>query len=265
MSSMITKLRGIVWLHTIRLWRYGMSFLNMILSEVLWVLLFMLGVLLFVPPEHLTTALRMAYWTIAAWTIISSFSSLVGGWTNFFIMMGMVEEHILRNTSPFTTILGRILTGTTVSFTMIIVMGYFFSEIFGRNLMIFKDPMLMILAFALLIVESLSYALSVSATSMRTSISEQFLEILNFGIIGILIIPIEALPTVVRTPYLLIPYVAPTYLIKAAIGSEQPAMIGSALLISAIEAVPMMFLAFRLMREAESYIRRNGVRAIGFW
>ncbi len=262
---MLTKVKAIVILHTIRLWRYGMSFLNMILSQTLWILLFILGILLFVPPEHLAITLRLGYWTIAAWTIISSFTSLIGGWTNFFIMMGMVEEHIIRNTSPFTAIVGRVLTGTTVSFAMIIVIGYFLGGIFGKDLMTFKDPALIIAGFTFLIVESLSYALSISAASMRTSVSQQFLEILNFGIIGILIIPISMLPSQIRIPYLLIPYIAPVYLTKVAVGAEQSILLGEAFLISLVESLAMALFALELMRTVEHYVRKNGVRAIGMW
>ncbi len=262
---MWVRVKAIIWLHTLRLWRYGMSFINMILSQVLWILLFIMGVLLFVPPEHLTIALRMAYWTIAAWSVISSFSSLVGGWTSFFILMGMVEEHLLRSTSPFTTIIGRVLTGTTVSFAIIIAMGYAFSWIFGRVLMTVEKPALMLSAFTFLIVESLSYALSISATSMRTSISEQFLEILNFGIIGLLIVPVSALPGYARLIYLAIPYVAPTYMIKVAVGGEVPSLIWEAALISVVESIIMALIALRLIRSVEDHVRRNGVRAVGFW
>ncbi len=262
---MMAKIKAIIILHTIRLWRYGMGFLNMILSQTLWILLFILGILLFVPPDHLTTALRLAYWTIAAWTIISSFTSLIGGWTNFFIMMGMVEEHIIRNTSPFTAIVGRVLTGTTISFVIIIVMGYFLGDIFGKDLMTFKDPILIVVGFTFLIIESLSYALSISAASMRTSVSQQFLEILNFGIIGILIIPISMLPSRIRIPYLLIPYIAPVYLMKVAVGAEQSILLSEAFLISIAESSAMVLFALGLMRSVEYYIKKNGTRAIGLW
>ncbi len=262
---MWVKVKAIIWLHTLRLWRYSLSFLNMILSQIMWVLLFMMGVLLFVPPEHMTIALRMAYWTIAAWSIISSFSSLVGGWTSFFIIMGMVEEHLLRSTSPFTTILGRVLTGTTVSFAIIIIMGYSFGWMFGRELMAIQYPHLMVLGFTLLVVESLSYALSVSAASMRTSVSEQFLEILNFGIIGLLIVPMGSLPGPARRVYLAIPYVAPAYIIKASVGAEALGFLDQAVMVGSVESVLMVVASLKLMQLAEDYIRRNGVRAVGFW
>lgn len=262
---MRVKLKAILWLHIIRLWRYRMGFLNMILSEVLWMLLLVMGIVLFVPPEQLTTSLRMGYWTIAAWNVISSFSSLIGGWTTFFIMIGMVEEHILRNTSPFATILGRALTGTTVSFTIIIAMGYLFEWIFGRRLMILVSLPILLVAFILLIVESLSYSLSISAASMRTSVSEQFLEILNFGIIGLLMVPVSALPGYTSMIYLLIPYIAPAYLVKVAVGAEVPSLLPAAVVVGVTESLIMALITLRLIESVETHIRRNGVRAVGFW
>lgn len=262
---MRVKLKAILWLHTIRLWRYRMGFLNMVLSEVLWILLLMMGMSLFVPPEHLTTILRAGYWTIAAWSIISSFSLLIGGWTTFFIMIGMVEEHMLKNTSPFATILGRALTGTTISFTIIIALGYLFEWIFGKKLMILVRPVILLIAFTLIVVESLSYSLSVSATSMRTSVSEQFLEILNFGIIGLLVVPVSALPSYARFIYLLTPYVAPTYLIKVAVGAEASSLIPIAIEVGVVESFIMSIITLRLVKSVETHVRRNGVRAVGFW
>jgi len=37
-----------------------------------------------------------AFWVVVAWSMISNFSSLMGGWMGFFISIGMVEEHLLR-------------------------------------------------------------------------------------------------------------------------------------------------------------------------
>jgi len=100
----LTRLKAILWLHTLRLWRYKWSFLNMVLSHAAWIFLFILGALLFVPGEYLGVAVKAAFWTIVAWNIISMFSSLIGGWMHFFISLGMVEEHILRGISPFKTV-----------------------------------------------------------------------------------------------------------------------------------------------------------------
>ena len=56
-SLAIVRAKAVLFLHTIRLWRYKWSFLNMILSEAAWIFLFVLGALLFVPEEQLGTEL----------------------------------------------------------------------------------------------------------------------------------------------------------------------------------------------------------------
>jgi len=257
-------IKAIIWLHFLRLWRYRYSFLNMVLSNAMWVLLLILGVLLFVPRSQLPYALKSAYWTIACWSVISSFSSLVGGWTNFFISLGMVEEHILRGISPFLVISGRLLTASLVSAITIAFMGALIQSLFSIPL--FEvEPGIALFSLIIVSAESLLYGLLISAISMRSTISENFLEILNFAVIGILIVPISVIPEQLRILYLSIPYVAPAYILKAASGSEPPGFLGIGVMISVIETVAFLLIAFLAVRAAESHIRRNGTRAIGFY
>jgi len=238
--------------------------LNMIVSNAMWVLLLILGVLLFVPRSQLPYALKSAYWTIACWSVISSFSSIVGGWTNFFISLGMVEEHMLRGISPFLVISGRLVVASLVSVVTIIFMGALVQSLFSIPLFDIR-PEIALFSFTLVSVESLLYSLLVSAISMRSSISEQFLEILNFAVIGILIVPISVIPEGLRIFYLSIPYVAPAYILKVASGSEVPDLLIIATAISIIEAIAFLLIALLAVRAAESHIRRNGARAIGFY
>ena len=265
MNPWLVRFKAVVWLHLIRLVRYSLGFVNMVISEILWMLLFILGVLLFVPPEHLPAALRMAYWTLSAWMLISNFSSLIGSWTNFFISIGMVEEHLMRGISPFFTISGRVITGTTVTVAIIALMGGLFSFIFGVDMFHIVDHWLLILGFALVMIEGVFYGLSVSALAMRTSVSEQFLEILNFGMMGALIIPLTALPEAARLPYLLLPWAAPVHLIKVAVEAVEPVMVLEGLLIGLVESMAFVSLGLYLIKKADDYVKRNGVRMIGFW
>lgn len=259
------RLRAIVWLHFLRLWRYRYSFLNIVVSSAMWVLLLVLGVLLFVPREEVSYAVRSAYWVVACWSVISNFSSLIGGWTNFFISLGMVEEHLMRGISPFLVISGRLAIASVVSAVTIALMGVLIGELFSVPIFSLSRPELALMGFATLSLQSLSYGLTVSALAMRTSVSEQFLEILNFATIGLLMVPLRVIPDALRGAYLTIPYVAPTYLLKVSAGSEQSSLLGLAVLTSFLEALLLMLVAFLIMRNVEAYVRRNGVRAVGFY
>ncbi|MEM4581199.1 MAG: hypothetical protein QW092_02390 [Candidatus Korarchaeum sp.] len=258
-------IRAVIWLHFLRLWRYRYSLLNMVISNAMWVLLLVMGVLLFVPREELGRALMSAYWTIACWSIVSNFSSLIGGWTNFFISLGMVEEHLMRGVSPFIVIGGRLIAASIVSAVTIALMGALIGGLFSVPLFSLSSPELASMGFAAVSLQSLFYGIIVSALAMRVSVSEQFLEILNFATVGIMIVPLRVLPEALRVAYLSVPYVAPAYLLKVSAGSEESSLIQSAALISALETLLFAFIALLMIRIVENYIRRNGVRAIGFY
>ena len=258
-------IRAIIWLHSLRLWRLRYSFLNMVISNAMWILLLILGVLLFVPKGEMRYALSSAYWTIACWSIVSNFSSLIGGWSNFFISLGMVEEHLMRGVSPFLVIGGRLVVAAVVSAVTILFMGALVGSLFSVPLFSLSSPELALIGFAAISLQSLFYGLTISALAMRASVSEQFLEILNFATIGIMMVPIKAIPGSLRTIYLAIPYVAPAYLLKVAAGSESQYLLPLAVMISALETVLFSLVAFLTAKNAASYVKRNGVKAIGFY
>jgi len=261
----LVRAKAVLWLHTIRLWRYRWSFLNMILSEAAWIFLFVLGALLFVPSEQLGVAVKAAFWTIVAWSVISNFSSLVGAWMNFFISLGMVEEHLVHGFSPFKALLGRLITGSSVIVASLLFMAALVGGAFHVNLLAIDSVGLLTIGMILLAAEGLSYGFTVAAISMRTSVPHNLLDILNLGFVGILMVPVQALPEGARLAYLCIPYVAPAHLVKVATGSMPPVLMAEALAISALETAAMLAAAALAMRSVETWVRRNGVRAIGFW
>ncbi len=261
----LVRAKAVLLLHTIRLWRYRWSFLNMILALTAWIFLFILGALLFVPKEHLGMAVKGTFWIIVAWSVISNFSGLIGGWMNFFISIGMVEEHMLRGFSPFKALLGRLIPGSSVTVASLLFMGALVGGAFHVDVLAVDNSSLLVLGMILLGVEGLSYGFTVASIAMRTSVPHNMLEILNFGFVGLMMIPLSSLPEGARLIYLLIPYIAPTHLLKVATSSVQQEFLTEALVISALESAAMLFVAILSMRLVNSWISRNGVRAIGFW
>lgn len=255
--------RAIVWLHSLRLWRYKWSFLNMVVAETLWIFVFLLGVLLFVPPEQVNSACRMAFWTVVAWSVISQCAGLMGGWTNFFISIGMVEEHLLRGVSPFKVILGRTIPSSAVIAGTALFMAAVINGSFGVDVLLLEDPYLLVTGMALMLVEALSYGLALSAISMRTGIPHSLLDMANFMLVGLLLLPVTALPPALRVPFMAIPYVAPMHLVRLGIRRGQEPL-AEALALSVALALVMVAAALRLVRNAEEWIRKSGVRAVGF-
>jgi hypothetical protein len=184
---------------------------------------------------------------------------------NFFISIGMVEEHTLRGISPFKMIPGRMIPSFSVITASLLFMATILNGVFNTNVLLVNDLPLLVFALLLLAVEGLSYGLTIAAISIRTSIPYQMLEILNFAIIGILMIPVQSLPETVRIIYLCIPYVAPAHLAKIAAAINMSAFFIEALIVSIVEASIMSLMALHFIKSSERWMKKNGVRAIGFW
>ncbi len=259
----LVRLKAVLWLHTLRLWRYKWSFLNLILSQAMWVFLFILGILLFVPRDYIGLACREAFWIIVAWTIVSQTSTMVGGWMRFFITLGMIEEHILRNISPFNVVLGRIIPSSAVSIGTLLFIALIFGEAFNTNVFSVYNIGLLVLGMLLIFIQSLAYGFTIAALSVRIGISRGIFEILSFAIVGLLMVPVENIPSPLNTLFLSVPYVAPMHLSKLALSSSNFMLIQSTI-ISLVETVAMIIVAVHSVTSSEEWIRRQGVKAVGF-
>ncbi|RLF17291.1 MAG: hypothetical protein DRJ66_01135 [Thermoprotei archaeon] len=258
------KWKAILWLHTLRLWRYKLSFLNLILTEMLWILLFMLGIMLFVPKGMIAQACKEAFWVITGWTLISQSSSLIGGWMSFFISIGMVEEHLLRGISPFKVIMGRLIPCTTVSIGILVLIGMLLGSMFNANVFVINRPDIIIIGIIIMIVQAISYGIVVAALSVRTGVPYNLLEVLNFALMGLLIMPLDSIRPPLNYVVSAIPYVIPMYLIRLSLRGGQIYLNPYYMLISLIESIIMSAIAIKEIEITEKYVRKNGVKGIGF-
>lgn len=183
---------------------------------------------------------------------------------NFFVSIGMVEEHLVRGFSPFRTLLGRVVTGLSVILASLLFMAALVGGAFHVSLLHAEGPGLLLLGMAFLAVQSLSYGFTVASIAVKTSVPNNLLEILNLVVVGLLMVPVQALPEGLRLAFLAVPYVAPAHLVKLPTGSGE-GLVGLAILVSGLESAIMASIAFWATRSAVRWIKVNGVRAIGFW
>jgi|Deesub1362B_J571_1020462.scaffolds.fasta_scaffold00003_569 ABC-2 type transport system permease protein len=262
----IYKLKAVIWLHLLRLWRYKYSAVNMALNTTLWVTIFILGALMFMAPEDLPRGVPLAFWGIALWTILSSCVWLIGGWTNFYVSMGFVEEHILVNTSSSRVLVGRAITGLSISTLAIILIYYVLSALIPVTWGLEIHIQLLVLGLLSFIVMALSYGLILSALSFRTGVPGVLLDISNFivFIIGGIATPVSMLPPPIRNIALVIPYSYPSELVRyGASGIEPYLPIDQVAFIALSISILMGIFSLWLMRWAEAYARKHGVKAIG--
>lgn len=264
--TIITRIRAIIWLHTLRLWRYRFSFLNNILTIILWLTIFVLGALMFIPQDQWETMAPIALWGIIMWQFLSSSTWYIGSWTWFFVSQGFVEEHLLTNTNPATVLVGRAIVGLTVTLSSSLLVTLVFSGLAGPGVLLVDNVLYVVLGLFLLSVMTVSYGLYLAALSFRIGIPGTLLDIANFisFVLGGLAVPLSRLPPQVRIIAILIPYAHPAEVVRYGVRGLKPILgLEVEITVSSIIALIMAILAYIVFKHMLEYIRKYGVKAIG--
>ena len=260
------KIKAVVWLHILRLWRYKISFLNMALSITLWILLFLLGALMFTPKGELIKAIPIVFWGIIMWNMMSNTISLISGWTWYYLSQGFVEEHILTDTSPFLVLVGRPITGLCLSALAIIFIYITLSGLGGSPIITIMDPFSLTLGILTLTLMSMSVGLILAALSFKTGVQQMFIEMLNFIIlmVGGIMAPLSKLPRFLVYVAILIPFSHSAELVRygaAGIKPWIPPIIIAPL--SLILTAVLLSISILTIKRIEKCIKISGLRAIG--
>ncbi len=262
----INKLRAVLWLHTLRIWRYKYSFLNMTLNLIIWVIIFILGALMFLPSGGIARALPIIFWGIVMWNIISSAVWLIGGWTDFYLSQGFFEEHTVTNTSSFLVLSFRAIAGLVLSALATVFTYAIISSISARNLLTAQNPIFIMLGLTLLTAMAISYGLIISAISFRIGVPNMMLDIMNFLllIVGGLATSISSIPEPLRYVALLIPYSYAAELVRyGTIGMETYMPLNTTLTITFSLTMIMVAASLYSMKKIERYVSKNGLKAVG--
>jgi len=258
--------RAILWVHTLRLWRYRYSLVNMALNTMLWLLVFLLGALMFLPREKLASAATIAFWGLSMWQIMSTTVWLVGGWAGFALVLGVFEEHMLLGVPLSAFFAGRVIPGMAVAWLGIGLVYFTMSEVLGYAVASPKDPLLLAYGLVLMVVMASSYGLCLAALSIRIGVPGVMLDIMNFAffVVGGIATPVEALPDALRLVALMVPYSHAAEIVRCgAVGLPPHLGLGPELLVATVLACAMAFLASIAHELATAYARRNGIKGIG--
>ncbi|RLF23028.1 MAG: hypothetical protein DRM97_05180 [Thermoprotei archaeon] len=142
-------------------------------------------------------------------------------------------------------------------------MSMLMGEMFGVSMFMLNEPWMLILGLIFMAIQGVAYGVTLASISMRTSIPHSFLDILNFAVMGLLVVPLEGLPEALRLFIVFIPYVAPMQLMKRGISSSfmmRPELIVSCITITSV----MILISIWQTKKTERWIRRHGVKGVGF-
>ena len=172
---MKSRFKPIVWLHLLRLSRYKYGFINYILIDIMWYLVFLLGALMFVPKEEFTLSAIITFWGIVLWAMMNNCVWLIAGWTWFILATGLVEEHYIHNVNPLVFVSGRLVTGLSVSLFTIPLVLLIFTNLAGEQVLAIHNPLWLITGIALVILYATLYSLTLAALSFRLQVLVQCL------------------------------------------------------------------------------------------
>ncbi|RLG80921.1 MAG: hypothetical protein DRO13_02510 [Thermoprotei archaeon] len=266
MKSKLSVLRAIIWLHLLRLLRYKYGFLNMILTDTMWYMIFLLGALMFVPKYEFEVAAVITFWGIVLWIVLNDWVWLIGDWTWFAISAGLVDEHIVYGVNPLTFIGGRVLTASLVTCISLPVVLTIFSSIAGTAIFTVYSPVYLVLGFSLMIVYSTMYALLLVALSLRTSVPSIMLDVSTviLYIVGGLGVPVNRMPEPMRIFSILIPYTHAAEIVRyGALGLKPYYGLELELLFSLVHVAALGVISIATIRYSLNHVRRYGVRAVG--
>lgn len=261
-----TKIKAILWLHLIRLERYKYGFLSMVLTDMLWYILFLLGALMFVPEEELGLYGVITFWGVVLWSMMNNSVWLIAGWTWFTLATGIVEEHIVRGVNPLVLIMGRFVTGFLVSLVALPLIALVFTGLIGTVLFRIYNMVFLVLGILFLLAYSSLYAIVLAALSLRTLVPGVMLDVTNIFmyIAGGLGVPVSKMPSRLREISLLLPYTHAAELVRyGAVGLDPYIGVRMELIISTIYLLVMAIIAFVVVRYAGEYIRKHGVKGVG--
>ena len=263
----MSRLKAVLYLHALRTWRFKYSYLNSSLNMLLWMTIFLLGALTFVPREKLPEAAPYAFWGLLLWNTITITTWNIAGWMWFFISEGLAEDHLLHGARIMEVLAGRLMTVAMEAGPVALLLYYVILYSTGGGISALHNPLYLAYGFAAGTVMALSYSLILAALSLRIGVPGNLLDIANFMllVVGGLIAPIASLPHPLRTLALLVPYAHAAEIMRyGAVGAQPYIDLYIEVLVSGLVAAVMMLVAYIVFRLVEDrYVRKQGVRAIG--
>lgn len=261
-------LTPIIYLHLLRTWRYKYTFINSTLNMMFWIAIFILGALLFVPEEELPATAPYMFWGVTLWNIISTSVWYIAGWSIwFFVSLGLIEDHMLHNTRALYVLAGRIIT-TAIQVAMAAPLMYLLvAYATGTRFPLAVHPHYLLYGITTATIMAVSYALILSAISLRTGVPGPLIDITNFliFIVGGVAVPVSMLPGPLRSAAMLIPYSYAAEVMRyGAAGLEPYLPLSLEVTLSGILAAAMAITAYTLYTYLEGkYIRIHGIRGVG--
>ncbi len=267
LEKLAIKVRAIVWLHTLRLWRYRLNLLNLVITDLLWISIYALGITSFIPQTEWSSVIPVAFWGFVIWSIITYSVWLIGGWIHFVIAIGVVEEHILANTSLALFLAGRSLVGLAVALSICVILGTILQWYASIPILCGSSSIpIIVLGLTLTLAMSISYAITVAFVGLKFGISPLAIDVTNIllFVVGGIATPIAKLPYPLKMIALIVPYAHAAEIVRyGALGIRPFLGFELELCIALLCVALMILIALTTLRLVMKSILRNDIKGVG--
>lgn len=242
--------------------RYPMWIISDIVTTPLWILMLLIPILLFLPPEEWSNSAtyQYFYWGMVFWAIISSALWSFGMSIRSEQQLGTIEFLFLSNSSRVTLFAGRIATRLISLTTDLISMALGIYLIFNVMIVI-VNPVLLIFNLFLSIFVSLGFGMIYGGIVLKLKNPGALNNILQFIIIGFggVFVPIQVLPEPLRTIALVFPFSYCADLVRfAAMGSFTILPLYEEIFLVMLMALVLNFIGIKVLRKIEIDSKKTG-------
>lgn len=258
--------KAIIWVHVKRIGRYKYGFMNMILIDTMWYLIFLLGALTFVPSGEYVETVAITFWGVVLWIILNNWVWLISNWTWFALASGLVDEHIIHDVNPLVFIGGRFVVASLITLFTLPLIIVVFSFLAGVAIYHVYNPLYIVLGIVLMITYATLYALVLVAVSLRTSIPGVMLDVTTIFLYigGGFGVPVYKMPPILRYVALALPYTHAAEIVRyGALGVEPYIGLTLELVIAPAYALALAVLTYVVVSRVMVYVRKHGARSVG--
>jgi ABC-2 type transport system permease protein len=262
----LKKLKAYLWLHALRTLKYTFSLINWGIVDFLWMSIYMLAVLAFTSPQKYPEVVPFIFWSIVAFSLMSTPVWTIGNWMSFYVNIGIFEEHELSNVDHKTFLVFRAIPSLPVTLVSALAAALLLYSVTHVNPLRVNNLALLILSLTLIFLMALFYSLIIAFLSLITSTPAPLLDFMNFFLFfaGGIAVPVASLPRPLRILALITPYSHPSEVLRYSVSLKRPYLgLSAELLISALYLLVLIVLVLVIARWALRSVKVRGLKGIG--
>ena len=242
--------------------RYPMWIISDLITSPLWLLLFIIPMLLFLPPEKWSdpTTYQYFYWGMIFLDVISMALWSFGSAIRWEQQTGTLEYLYLTNASRLVLFATR-MCSRLISFTMsALYLALLMTVMFGAQIKV-ADPLLLLLSLFLSLFTALGFGAIYAALVLKLKQVGPLNNILQYVLIGVsgIFFPVDRLPLELKVLAYLSPFTYCVDLVRAAAMKTTTIMpLWHELALIVLLAVLMNFIGIKILGYIEATVKKTG-------